>query len=377
MTYEGRLYHLLINNFSQEEFETLCLELGMKYDHLSGASFLAKARNFIILLQGLNKLDALIAHVSQSRPGVDWTLPAGNMQGAVATLPTPASGRGVLLDISHRQAEWPRSRRMTIFNKLRLVTGVLGVDSGFITEPAQFCDASLSSWQGVLMPMPWHQRDLSEDMIEAIVHWVRGGGRIAMLGFELGPRHHRSTFNRLAERFGLRFNSDIAVPDAYARRMKKSLSNWLEPGETLPSQAWSAGSKPYDNPVNYAVDEAAHSVLAGVSRLCWPSACTLTIEPGSRALVSLGHNWLGNMMAKSAQYDLAEEALDTGKDRFVFIPDLPWWPVAAIAHHDLVNNRGGAIAIGTWDLLSHASPLNHNKRFVYNLMKWLVGIPIK
>ncbi len=285
----------------------------------------------------------------------------------------PASGKGVLLDISHRQAEWPRSRRNTIFNRLRGMAGALGVDAGFITEPAQMCDGGLDAWQGLLMPMPWHEPVMHEDVIEAIVRWVRHGGRIALFGFELGPRHHESSINRLAERFGLRFNSDIAVPDDYARRLQKNLANWLEAGETLPHPDWSAGNKPYNNAVDYAVNETAHAVLAGVQNLCWPSACTITAEPGSHVLVSLGQNWLGNMMEASAQYDLTHETLDTGSDRFVFIPNLPWWPVAAAAPRDLVNNRGSAIAIGTWDVLSHVSPANQNELFVNNLLRWLAG----
>jgi hypothetical protein len=373
MTHAGRLYHLLINHFSREEFETLCLELGVKYDHLSGNDFLGKARAFIDLMQRRGRLDLFVAHVSRSRPEGGWSQTAGDAQASTPALFSPASGAGVLLDISHRQAEWPRSRPATLFNQLRSRAGALGIDAGFITEPAQFCDADLSSWQGLLMPMPWHQRDLRDDVIEAIVQWVRNGGRIAMLGFELGPRHHRATFNRLAERFGLRFNSDIAVSNDYARRMQKNLANWLDAGEVLPHADWSAGGKPYNQPVTYDVNEAAHPVLAGVSRLCWASACTLTLEPGSRTLVPLGNNWLGNMMENSAQYDLAEEALDTGLDRFCFVPNLPWWPVAAAAHHDLVNNRGSAIAIGTWDVLSHASDDNQNERFVNNLLRWLAG----
>ena len=79
------------------------------------------------------------------------------------------------------------------------------------------------------------------------------------------------------------------------------------------------------------------------------------------------------MMETSAQYDLANEALDTGSDRFFFIPNLPWWPAAASAPRDLVNNRGGAIAIGTWDVLSHASPANQNELFMNNLLRWLAG----
>jgi hypothetical protein len=47
--------------------------------------------------------------------------------------------------------------------------------------------------------------------------------------------------------------------------------------------------------------------------------------------------------------------------------------VAAAAPLDLVNNRGGAIAIGTWDVLSHVSTANQNELFVKNLLRWLAG----
>jgi hypothetical protein len=372
MTHEARLYHLLINSYSQAEFETLCLELGVKYDHLRGNDYLSKARDFIELMQRRATLDAFIDHAAKDRPNLDWLQMPGAGQGATPLQP-PASGKGVLLDISHRQAEWPRSRSNTFFNRLHDMANGVGIDAGFVTEPAQFCDGGLNAWQGVLMPMPWHERDMHDEVVEAIVQWVRNGGRIALFGFELGPRHHESGINRLAERFGLRFNSDIVVPDEYALRLKRNVENWLEVGETLPHAGWSAGNKPYNNPVDYEVNESAHVALSGVKLLRWPSSCTITAEPGSRVLVPLGRNWLGNMMEASAQYDLANEVLDTGSDRFFFIPNLPWWPAAACAPRDLVNNRGGAIAIGTWDVLSHASPANQNELFMNNLLRWLAG----
>lgn len=373
MTYEGWLHYLLINNFSQDDFETLCLEAGVKYDHLRGDGFIAKARDFIGVLQRRNQLQEFVGHASKARPHIDWQRHTSAASGEAEALQPPASGKGVLLDISHRQDEWPRSRQKTLFYQLHGMTHALDFDAGFITEPEQFCAHGLDAWQGLLMPMPWHYRDMHDDVIEAIVRWVRQGGRIALLGFELGPRHHESGINPLAERFGLRFNADIAVPDDYARRLQKNVANWLEDGETLPYADWSAGNKPYKNPVNYEVNEAAHPVLAGVRTLCWPSTCTVTSEPGSRTLVALGHNWLGRMMETSAQYDLSNETLNTGSDRFFFIPNLPWWPVAAAAPRDLVNNRGGAIAIGTWDVLSTASETNQNERFVNNLLQWLAG----
>ncbi len=373
MTYEGRLYHQLINSYSQNEFEVLCLGLGVKYDHLRGNDYLAKALDFIGMLQQRGLLSEFITQAAKDWPNADWQQHTGDPQHEITSLQPPASGKGVLLDISHRQAEWPRSRRNTIFSRLRSMAGALGIDAGFITEPTQLCEGRLSAWQGLLMPMPWHQRDMRDDVIEAIVRWVRDGGRIALLGFELGPRHHESGINLLAERFGLRFNTDIVVPDDYATRLQKGVANWLDAGEALPHATWSAGNKPYNNPVDYEVSEGTHAVLAGVQRVCWTSACTIAAEPGARALVSLGRNWLGRMMETSAQYDLQTEVLNTGSDRFYFIPNLPWWPVAASAPSDLVNNRGDAIAIGTWDLLTHASAKNHNEQFVNNLLRWLAG----
>jgi hypothetical protein len=377
MTYEGLLYHLLINNYSQEEFETLCLEFGYRYDHLEGNDFLKKARSFIYDLQRRpEKLDAFVEQAEKVWPNLEWRQPTAALHGSLSVQPSlqpPASGRGVLLDISHRQNEWRRSRNHTIFNQLHGMSSALGLNAGFITDPEQFCNAGLDAWQGLLMPMPWHELAMRDEVIDSIVRWVRNGGRIALFGFELGPRHHESGINRLAERFGLRFNSDIAVPDDYATRLQKNVANWLEAGETLPFADWSAGNKPYNNPVDYEVNEAAHTVLAGVRQLRWPSACTITAEPGSRVLVSLGRNWLGCMMESSAQYHPEHGVLQTGSDRFYFIPKLPWWPVAAAAPLDLVNNRGGAIAIGTWDVLSHVSTANQNELFVNNLLRWLAG----
>ncbi len=94
MTYEARLYHLLINSYSQEEFETLCLELGVKYDHLRGNDYLARARDFIVTMQRRDKLEAFVDHAAQGRPGMDWRQPRQRRAGSEPVVAAAGFGQG-------------------------------------------------------------------------------------------------------------------------------------------------------------------------------------------------------------------------------------------------------------------------------------------
>ncbi|HKZ00671.1 MAG TPA: effector-associated domain EAD1-containing protein [Pyrinomonadaceae bacterium] len=166
-----------------------------------------------------------------------------------ATLGFPTRGKtGILIDLSHGQSEWDKD---AIFNAAndRLVQVLQPPpkeahwDLKEIRDRRQLNAEELKVWSGLLMGIPFHER-IEDSTRDEIVKWVRGGGRLVMLGFELGERHHETNLNDLAGEFGLRFNSDIAGP-----------TGWQSP--------W----KPYDEPIDFMQVQSNHPAMKGVSRL--------------------------------------------------------------------------------------------------------------
>jgi hypothetical protein len=233
-----------------------------------------------------------------------------------------------------------------------------------------FTVEQLTPWQGLIMPMP-PQAELDDETILELVQWVRGGGRMAVLGFELGDRHHESNINRLCQHFGLWFNTDIVAPSTWA------LSHGVVTNPSLPPSGknacpWPIRQKPYYEPIDFEVEDQSHPALTGVETLRWWGVCTLNTEPGSQTLIPLGRNWVAHMLDELAVYEDSGR-LNPADQLFHLVRAQHAQPVAAAAHPTLTR-AGGVIAIGTWDLLSHGTAATHNELFIQNLFKWLAHL---
>ena len=86
-------------------------------------------------------------------------------------------------------------------------------------------------------------------VVDGIHDWVQSGGRLLLLGFELGDPHHRSNLGDLARLFGINFNIDI-VGDP------NSLIKVSVGGQELID-------KPYEDPVVFAVPTGSTYALTG------------------------------------------------------------------------------------------------------------------
>jgi hypothetical protein len=270
--------------------------------------------------------------------------------------PTRGQG-GIVIDASHNQGEWHQG---SIFDLaatdrgplLKLIPDLATSPWEFLTleNASQLNDANLAAWRGLMFGMPYHQT-VATETCEGIVKWVRGGGRLLLLGFELGDRHHAANLNRLAEPFGLHFNSDIVAP-----------------------RAWQGG-KPFDVRVEFkGFDSTEHPVLAGVTSLSMENCCTLNTEPGLKPLVTIGDNQLCTI--KQSKVKFVNGELRGGGLDFEFRPDTSWWPVVEAAHQDLTGG-GQVLAIGTWDFLGRRHEFldnPNNARFLRNLLNWLAAI---
>ena len=197
-----------------------------------------------------------------------------------------------------------------------------------------------------------HNIDISHEVCNAIVKWVRGGGRLIILGYELGPRHHKTNLNTLAERFGIRFNTDIVV------KSKSDRSSLIQ-----------------FNNIN-----SAHQILSGVNNLFMKKLCTLTIEPGAEKILTVGKNNISSL--KNPKYNdkgYIYETIESKKENGYKLLDepisnVPWIPIIAEAPKGLVG-KGSVLAIGTWDFFRDEQQFKDANDYIFinNLLNWLAN----
>lgn len=62
----------MIRHFSEEDLRTLCFELDVDYENLSGDTKLGKARELILEMERQGRLSELIERCRQVRPNLVW-----------------------------------------------------------------------------------------------------------------------------------------------------------------------------------------------------------------------------------------------------------------------------------------------------------------
>ena len=213
----------------------------------------------------------------------------------------------------------------------------------------QLCSKELKTWNGLIFGIPEGGRIITNEVCNAIVKWVRDGGRLIMLGFELGDRHHKTNLNMLAEEFGLRFNSDIVAPEGYKLKSK------------------SYGKEIYFNDI----DSTTHPILDGVEKLSMRNLCTLSMEPGAKIILTVGNNRIGRWLNPRYRGGYTEIDPSGVKAKYEFTQATSV-PIVAEAPQGLTG-EGSVLAIGTWDFFgSHdCFKKQDNYRFVRNLLIWL------
>jgi hypothetical protein len=263
---------------------------------------------------------------------------------------------GILIDLSHAQNKWQVDSILYLAGDtvIRMVVPPpqeIPWDLRAVEDPEQLKSDDLARWRGLLLGIPYHRR-IENRVREAICQWVRQGGHLALLGFELGDRHRETNLNALAGEFGLRFNTDIVAP-----------------------KGWKPGSaKPYGAPVEFKdIGTGQHPLLEGVERLRFQNLCTLTVDPGAKILLTVGDHGIGWITPETARY--TDGALKSGMQGFEVIDEASWVPLIAEAPAGLTG-AGKVLAIGTWDVLGSGYELTEdtdNLRFLRNLLAWLGG----
>jgi hypothetical protein len=267
---------------------------------------------------------------------------------AVRPLRPPSAPPGILIDLAHGQRKWPQTRPHTVFTWSTddTVDGAPAVEVGVIEAPDQLRAADLRPWQGLVLAMPYHSR-IAAGAIDQIVTWVHRGGRLALLGYELGDLHHESNLAELAGRFALRFNGDIVAPPD-----------------------WTGSAKPYGKDI--ALEPSpGHPLFDGVGALRWRNVQTIAREPGTFPLLGIGANTVSLPDPESVGFD--DVRLTMPNPSFDVVRVDHGVPVVAAATPYLTG-QGGVVAIGTWDIVPDGVDEPGNGRFAANLLRWLSGM---
>lgn len=268
---------------------------------------------------------------------------------AVKPLRNPTSERSILVDGAHAQRKWSGSRRGTVFERAKSnfagISSRTGLDVQFIDDPDQIRASDMEPWSGLILALPLHEK-IKSASIEQIVEWVQSGGRLLLMGFELGDLHHEGNLNDLAARFALRFNGDMVAP-----------------------AGWKTG-KPYGKDIAFEVPQS-QGLLEGVNKVVWQNVQTLASEPGTTPHLNVGSQALA-VPTPNSVISSGDGSLAMPNPEFVIENRAEWLPVLAEATRELTGN-GAVMACGTWDVIPETAESNDNERFVSNLLKWLTA----
>ena len=70
--FRAELRQRLTDHFSEDELRTLCFDMGLDYEDLTGEGKTGKARELVALVERQNNMARLIAQCRLLRPNVQW-----------------------------------------------------------------------------------------------------------------------------------------------------------------------------------------------------------------------------------------------------------------------------------------------------------------
>jgi len=251
---------------------------------------------------------------------------------------------------THRQTEWEKINS-TIINLPEPLPEEMKGNWKFrqITNRKAFLSEELNILSGLILASPWRSK-LEPETIGSIVEWVHKGGRLLLLGFELGDRHHMANLAELSHHFGIDTGTDIVGPPDFS------------------------GSKPYDVTVDFEIANAEpHHLTTGIKNIKLANVQTVRVEPGGIEWLRVGKNVVHHPKRENVIYrDGAMTA--PGGDAFYKNESAGWLPVAVEAPAGLCG-RGGVMMIGTWDLFGRRKPFGgENLLLVTRILNWLSGL---
>jgi len=230
--------------------------------------------------------------------------------------PLPQRQNIVGIDVAHGQSKWGRG---SIFER----SGVR-----LLRKRDDLLSRDLYELSGLIVGMPFNPL-MDADVASAIERWVHAGGRLLLLGYELGDRHHGGNLNELSRRFGIHGNTDIVGPADFR------------------------GTKPYNKPVKcvYVQEKLEPVELTNVQ--------TLSVEPGGVEWLRAGPNHVFRPSFNSVEYREGRLLQPSGAsfDREVDASRA----VSVTAPRGLCGD-GRVHAVGTWML---------SAEYTETLLRWL------
>jgi hypothetical protein len=261
-------------------------------------------------------------------------------------LPTRTSEIGIV--VCHGQGKWPNGER-SVFNFLQSKPNYYEDDWTFrdINDERKFLSANLDRLSGLIFATPRKAR-IEPETIAATVEWVRKGGRLLLLGFELGDRHHEANMAELSHHFGIDPGSDIVGPAGYQK-------------------------KPYEVPIEFDVSAGEpHIFTEGLDSVQLANVQSVRVEPGGIEWLRVGSNSMYKPRQDTVVYWDGVMTTPGGAD-FEENQHARWLPVAVQAPQGLCG-KGSVHMIGTWDLLGRSQAFGgHNVTLVKRLLNWLSG----
>jgi TIR domain-containing protein len=265
------------------------------------------------------------------------------------TIRTESSTRtnevGIVL--CHQQQEWEGGERSVFALTNSLPRGLRG-NWRFraLTDERVFQSQGLHALSGLIFANPWRAK-IEPETIAATVEWVRKGGRLLLLGFELGDRHHGGNLGELSHHFGIDPAGDIVGPQGYGDR------------------------KPYDQPVDFIPSKAdPHPFTEGLTVIRCANVQTVRVDPGGTEWLRVGDNVVYRPSRDSVRY--RDGTMTTpGGPAFAMNLKAEWLAVAVEAPRGLCG-AGSVHMIGTWDLMGRDQPFgDENLTLVTRLLDWL------
>ncbi|HSO86424.1 MAG TPA: toll/interleukin-1 receptor domain-containing protein [Draconibacterium sp.] len=251
--------------------------------------------------------------------------------------------------LTHRQDQWEQYQP-TVFNLSEKLPPGISVEWKFqaLTDKKSFLSEDLNKLTGLVFTSPWRTK-LEPEIIASTVEWVKKGGRLLLLGFELGDRHHGANLAELSQNFGIHPFIDIVGPPDFGQQ---------KPYETIIEFDTSITEKhPFTN-------ELTCIQLANVQ--------TLRVEPGGIEWLRVGKNVVYQPKRESVIY---RDGVMTapGGNAFHLNKNAGWLPVAVEAPKGLCG-QGSVQMIGTWDLIGrNLSFGDDNNILVTRLLDWLAA----
>lgn len=260
--------------------------------------------------------------------------------------PQRTSDIGIVL--THGQARWDTGSR-SVFKMPKSLPQQLSGRWTFrsLDQVKHLLSEDLHTLSGLIVAIPFrHQMEV--EVISALANWVKMGGKLLLLGFELGDRHHSGNLGDLSRIFGIHPRADIVGPP-------------------------DCGSpKPYEIPVDFEVSAGdRHPFTKDLRTIRFANVQTLYVEPGGIEWLRVGKNVVYRPVRSSVVYREGTLTQPGGT-----VSELnnkgSWLPVAVEAPRGLCG-AGFVQAIGTWDLLGRDKPFHNddNLKLIERLLDWL------